>query len=76
MGYFVTLWVPLALPNLVCPSSLGLGDVCLFFDCRERCRVIDTSFQIVSLECGRCDWFCKLVGVFCWVFDGFHGYRI
>ena len=41
-----------------------------------RCRAVDASFQIVSLGGGRCDCFCKLVGVFCWIFDGFHGYRI
>ena len=36
MGYFDAFWVPLALPHLVCRSSLGLEDVCLFFNCRER----------------------------------------
>jgi hypothetical protein len=45
-GYLVTLRVPLALPHLVCRSSLGLEVVSLFFNCRERCSAVDTNFQM------------------------------
>ena len=48
MGYLVTLWVPLALPHLVCRSRLDLEVVSLFFNCRERCRAFDSNFRIVS----------------------------
>ena len=46
-----TLWVPLALPHLVCRCSLHLEVVSLFFNCREGCHAVDTSFRIVSLGC-------------------------
>ena len=71
MGNFVTLWVPVALPYLVCRSSLGLVVVRLLFNCREQCRS-----QIDSLGGGCCDLFCKLVFVFLCSFDGLYGYRI
>ena len=44
-----TLSVPVALPHVVCRSSLGLGAVSLPFNCHERCRA-----QIVSLGGGCC----------------------
>jgi hypothetical protein len=57
----VGLWGPLLLFRFLwlCHTSsvnpVWVWRMCLFFNCRERCRVVDTSFQIVSLGGGRCD---------------------